>query len=92
MQKREVWVIRHSATSLTVFSPICPHLACRLAWSPDARRFICPCHGSVFSLAGEVLAGPSPRPLDTLPCKTEDGQLLVLWEAYRPGITEKVLA
>jgi menaquinol-cytochrome c reductase iron-sulfur subunit len=92
MQKREVWVMRHSATSLTVFSPICPHLACRLFWSSEAQKFVCPCHGSVFSITGEVLAGPSPRPLDALPYRTEDGQLLVLWEEFKPGITEKVLA
>lgn len=91
-QERAVWVIKHSPTQVTVFSPICPHLACRYDWFPEAEKFVCPCHGSVFSITGEVLAGPSPRALDTLPCKVEDGQLLVLWEQFKPGIAQKVLA
>jgi menaquinol-cytochrome c reductase iron-sulfur subunit len=91
MQEREVWVIKRSLTEVTVFSPICPHLACRLDWFPQAQKFVCPCHGSVFSITGEVLAGPAPRPLDTLAYKIEDGRLLVLWEQFKPGITKKVL-
>jgi len=84
-----VWVIRSPGTAPKVFSPICPHLACRFSWSPGARHFVCPCHGSVFSIDGAVLAGPSPRPLDTLPHKVELGELLVKWEQFKPGVAEK---
>jgi menaquinol-cytochrome c reductase iron-sulfur subunit len=90
MQERQVWVLQHSPGRVTVFSPICPHLACRFSWFPQARQFVCPCHGSVFSITGEMLAGPSPRPLDTLKHRIENGQLWVLWEQFAPGIAEKV--
>lgn len=89
-QTHAVWVIKQSDTAIRVFSPICPHLACRVNWSPGARHFVCPCHGSVFSENGAVLAGPSPRPLDTLPHRIEDGELLVKWEQFKPGIEEKI--
>jgi len=87
-----VWIIRHSATSATVFSPICPHLGCRFDWQPEANLFACPCHGSVFSITGKVLAGPAPRPLDTLPSKVADGVLYVEWERFKVGTREKTRA
>ncbi len=88
--ERDVWAIRHSATDVTVFSPICPHLGCRFSWHPDRHEFICPCHGSVYSITGKVLAGPAPRPLDTLPWKLENGGLYVEWERFEAGIPEKI--
>jgi menaquinol-cytochrome c reductase iron-sulfur subunit len=87
---RDVWVIRHSDTEVTVFSPICPHLGCRYNWYPQARKFICPCHGSVFSIEGKVLGGPAPRGLDTLSWKIENGDLYIKWELFRVGIPQKI--
>jgi menaquinol-cytochrome c reductase iron-sulfur subunit len=87
---QSVWVIKHSPTEATVFSPICPHLGCYYDWYPQAGKFICPCHASVFSATGQVLGGPAPRPLDTLPCKIENGTLLVQWEQYEVGTPRKV--
>ncbi len=86
----DVWVIKHSASSLTVFSPICPHLGCHYDWNPEAKEFMCPCHGSIYSITGKVLGGPAPRPLDTLPAKIEGGELYVEWEMFKVGIPEKV--
>lgn len=42
----------------------CPHLGCRVPFCESSSRFECPCHGSIFNLKGEYLAGPSPRGLD----------------------------
>jgi menaquinol-cytochrome c reductase iron-sulfur subunit len=88
---RSVWATKHSETDVTVFSPICPHLGCRYAWQPQNRRFVCPCHGSVFAPDGRVLAGPAPRPLDTLPGRVEKGELLVEWERFEVGVPEKIV-
>jgi menaquinol-cytochrome c reductase iron-sulfur subunit len=85
-----VWVMKHSPTDITVFSPMCTHLGCYYQWNQTADRFECPCHGSLFSPDGKVLGGPAPRPLDTLPSKVEHGDLLVEWIRYRPGIPEKI--
>jgi Rieske Fe-S protein len=38
-------------------------LGCITRYRPGERIIACPCHGSRFSLDGEVLAGPAPRPL-----------------------------
>ncbi len=86
----EVWVTRHAPAEVTVFSPICPHLGCHYNWNPGASEFVCPCHGSVYSIDGKVLGGPAPRPLDTLPWKLEKDVLSVQWEQFKVGIPEKV--
>ncbi len=87
----EVWVVRHSPTEATVFSPVCTHLGCEFDWRPQAGEFICPCHGSVFAKDGKVLGGPAPRPLDILPHKIVNGELYVVWETLEPGIPQKVV-
>ena len=45
----------------------CTHLACMVSWEEDQGRFVCPCHGSEFDRAGDVLSTPAPRPLDRFP-------------------------
>jgi len=86
----DVWVVKHSSSEVTVFSPICPHLGCHYDWHADGNEFICPCHGSVYSMTGKVLGGPAPRPLDTLPWKLEGNVLSVEWETFKVGIPQKV--
>ncbi len=90
--ERDVWAIKHSSTEVTIFSPICPHLGCGYKWHPDKNEFICPCHGSVYSITGKVLGGPAPRPLDTLLWKLENGGLYVEWERFQVGTPEKIRA
>ena len=41
------------------FSARCPHLGCVLEWNQEERSFDCPCHGSRFSFAGELINGPA---------------------------------
>lgn len=45
----------------------CPHLGCVVPWDEAAGNFNCPCHSSLFTIQGEVISGPSPRPLDLFP-------------------------
>lgn len=87
---RSVWVIKHSSADLTVFSPICTHLGCHYKWNAQTRHFECPCHASVFAIDGRVMAGPAPRPLDTLRYKIIDGKLYVEWQHFKVGVAGKV--
>ncbi|MEA5114464.1 MAG: ubiquinol-cytochrome c reductase iron-sulfur subunit [Geobacteraceae bacterium] len=87
---RTVWVIKLSPNDLTVFSPICPHLGCAFDWQPERGLFVCPCHGSVYTLDGKVVAGPAPRPLDTLPHMIDNGVLYIEWERFQVGTPQKV--
>jgi Rieske Fe-S protein len=89
------WVIRGESGSFEVFSTTCPHLGCSVNHDGDHNRFLCPCHGSHFSLNGARLeAGgepnPSPRDMDTLEWKVDGGQLYVSYERFRTGEKERV--
>jgi cytochrome b6-f complex iron-sulfur subunit len=42
----------------------CPHLGCTLPWVEEEKRFVCPCHSSVFDIRGEVVSSPAPRAMD----------------------------
>ncbi len=88
IENRDIWVIKHSASSVTVFSPVCPHLGCSYNWNSEEKLFVCPCHSSIFSPDGKVVAGPSPRGLDPLPQKIVDRELYIEWERFEIGIPE----
>lgn len=60
-----------------VVSPICPHAGCEVLWEQQANRFSCPCHESYFAADGSRISGPSPRGLDALPSRVQEGKLQV---------------
>jgi cytochrome b6-f complex iron-sulfur subunit len=55
----------------------CPHLGCRVPFCESSGRFECPCHGSIFNLKGEYVAGPAPRGMDMFPLRIEGEEVLV---------------
>ncbi len=44
---------------LTPTVPRCPHLGCALKYNPAEHTWDCPCHGSRFSEAGQVINNPA---------------------------------
>ena len=83
--QKAVWAVKQPDGAVTVFAPLCTHLGCGYHWDMTDRRFKCPCHGSVYDVTGEVLAGPAPRALDRLPTKIEEGRLLVMYKEFKSG-------
>lgn len=55
----------------------CPHLGCRVPFCSSSGRFECPCHGSVFDIAGEYIKGPAPRGMDRFELTVEGDELVV---------------
>lgn len=60
------YVVMKAAGALDVFALNCSHLGCSIQFKPEVPRFDCPCHGSQFSTAGQVLHGPAIYPLSHL--------------------------
>ena len=62
---------------LFALSQRCPHLGCSVPFCEPAGAFECPCHGTIFNVAGEWVRGPSPRGMDRHPLRIEDGRVVV---------------
>ena len=60
----------------------CTHLGCTVPWMAAEKRFICPCHGSSFDIAGNVISPPAPRALDMYPVIIEND--IVKVDASKP--------
>ena len=58
-----VWLRRSSEREFIAFALNCTHLGCPVNWRPEARLFLCPCHGGVYYPDGTVAGGPPPHPL-----------------------------
>jgi menaquinol-cytochrome c reductase iron-sulfur subunit len=76
-EKNTAWVVKRADNSVVAYGPQCTHLGCAYHWEDDKKEFLCPCHTSLFSIEGKVLAGPAPRPLDRYDTKIEGNKLLV---------------
>ncbi len=76
-EKKTAWVVKEADNKIVAFGPQCTHLACAYHWEMEAGRFICPCHGSNFSIDGKVLAGPAARPLDRYLTKLVNNRLQI---------------
>ena len=55
----------------------CPHLGCTLPWDAAEKRFVCPCHASVFDIRGDVLRAPAPRAMAMHPVVIENDMVRV---------------
>ncbi len=55
----------------------CTHLGCTVPWVSKENKFICPCHGSSFDIAGNVVSPPAPRALDLYPVTIENNIITV---------------
>ena len=82
------WLLR-KGTAVVAWSTVCPHLGCAVDRSATGPGFNCPCHDSSFDADGNRLTGPSPRGLDTLASKVEDGFVHVEFQRFRQGTPEK---
>ena len=83
-----VWLMRSADGRLAALSATCPHLGCGIG--PDAKGgFVCPCHDSRFSADGSYEHGPSPRGMDPLPVRVEQGRVLVQALRFTIGTRER---
>ena len=76
-EKSTAWVVKLPNDQVVAYGPQCTHLGCAYHWDEAKSEFICPCHSSIFSVEGKVVAGPAPRPLDRYETKVAGGKLLL---------------
>ncbi|WP_128477974.1 FAD-dependent oxidoreductase [Halorussus pelagicus] len=57
--RTQLAVARDQEGELHVTSAVCTHMDCIVHWNDAEQSWDCPCHGSRFSIDGEVLDGPA---------------------------------
>lgn len=74
---RPLYVHRDSQGGFTAVLAECTHRRCQP--EPVGERLVCPCHGSEFSSAGDVLEGPAERPLPRFEVESRPDELTIWW-------------
>lgn len=57
-------VYRDSNNSYHIVELTCTHMTCSVKWNSAEKTWDCPCHGSRYSIYGEVLEGPAKKGLN----------------------------
>lgn len=70
-------LINTSDGQLRAFSAVCTHLTCTVSYEGDTGTLFCPCHNGRFDLAGNVISGPPPKPLEAYEIEISGGDIYV---------------
>ncbi len=62
-----------------VLSSKCPHLGCRIN-KVEGGKLVCPCHGSSFTLNGELINGPAAHSLQKIEYTIDDERRQIVVE------------
>ena len=57
-------IYKDESGQIHMYSAACTHLKCPVEYNAAERTFDCQCHGSRFSLTGDVIDGPAQLPLE----------------------------
>jgi Rieske Fe-S protein len=67
---------RTAADACTALAGTCTHRVCAITGRVN-QTFVCPCHGSQFDAAGQVVSGPAIRSLQGYATELADGVLTI---------------
>lgn len=62
---------------LRAFSAVCTHLTCTVNYDGETGTLLCPCHNGRFDLAGNVISGPPPRPLEAFQVEISGSEIYI---------------
>ncbi|WP_052290810.1 (2Fe-2S)-binding protein [Candidatus Amoebophilus asiaticus] len=60
---KKVAAYRNKDGTFKIVSAVCTHMRCIVAWNGAEKSWDCPCHGSRFSVDGNIIEGPALDPL-----------------------------
>ncbi len=66
------YLVRLADGGFLAVSRRCTHLGCTVPWIAEEKRFVCPCHSSIFDIRGAVIQSPAFRALDLFPVMIEN--------------------
>ena len=65
-EEQRIAIYRDGDGKIHALSAACTHLGCVVSWNAAETSWDCPCHGSRFSVTGQVLHGPAATPLEAV--------------------------
>ncbi|HEV8081252.1 MAG TPA: FAD-dependent oxidoreductase, partial [Chitinophagaceae bacterium] len=78
----EAKVVKYDGDSIALYkdekgglhavNPACTHVNCIVGWNTAEQTWDCPCHGSRFSMDGEVLTAPARKNLEKISLTTHE--------------------
>lgn len=72
-----VWVKRDKLGIMALVAT-CTHLGCEVRYHSDKNQWLCPCHGSIYDEAGNLVSGPAKKALAYVAVETkQDGSLVI---------------
>ncbi len=76
VDRKVIYLVRQG-NEVRAMGSTCTHLGCRTSYDKPNKRIICPCHGGVYDLQGNVVSGPPPAPLPPVATRIDGDQVLV---------------
>ncbi|MFI5135944.1 MAG: Rieske 2Fe-2S domain-containing protein [Chitinophagales bacterium] len=73
--EQPLYITKQPDGSFLALRMYCTHKGCKLNAAAD--KFVCPCHGSEFSLNGDVTKGPAKTNLISLPVSLDQSNVIV---------------
>lgn len=62
---QKVGAYRDEQGTLHIVNSTCTHMGCELTWNSAEKSWDCPCHGSRFTYEGDIIEGPTVKPLNS---------------------------
>lgn len=59
--------LRRTGEKIVARSLLCTHQGCVVAWQEEIQQYKCPCQGAWFDGDGQVVSGPTTKPLVEFP-------------------------
>lgn len=70
-------IVRTDAGELKACSAICTHLDCIVQYRPDLKHIWCACNNGHYSVDGNNISAPPPRPLEQYKVSTRGDEIVV---------------
>jgi glycine/D-amino acid oxidase-like deaminating enzyme/nitrite reductase/ring-hydroxylating ferredoxin subunit len=68
-ENHRVAIYKDDQGNIHALNSACTHIKCEVAWNSAEKTWDCPCHGSRFSYAGEMLTAPARKDLEKMEVK-----------------------
>lgn len=65
-KNQKIGIYKDENNQIHAVYPVCTHMKCQLSWNDAEKSWDCTCHGSRFTYSGEVIEGPTVKPLERI--------------------------